>query len=359
MRKILLILMLAGFSSFSYGQKEVVTFIQAGKADATKLFHSYLQPYAISLGDGLNNGWFTTAQSHKFLGFDISIGVSAVQVPSSDKQFDLNSLSFSKIKVSSGSNSITPTVAGSSNNGPKLDLYDVVNGQTVKIASFDAPGGTGYSLVPVPMVQVGFGLLPHTDVIGRYVPKMSFGSGDQKMQIGLMGLGLKNDFKSMIPFFRHLPFDMAVYGGYTRLTADAGLDFQPSAYGNNIPVVDYVETNDQKLSITTKSLTYGLIVSKKLGPLTFFGSVGNSNSKSSVDLLGKYPVVTINTTNVPPTPQITEKDALHDPIALDYNNSSMTLNGGLRIKLLFFSVYGSVTKANYTSYNAGVSFGFR
>ncbi|MDP4183605.1 MAG: hypothetical protein Q8862_00400 [Bacteroidota bacterium] len=353
MRKILLILVMAGFSSFSFGQREVVEFIKAGKVDANKLFYAYLQPYAISLGDGLNNGWFTTAKTHKFLGFDLTVNLSAIQVPSSDRQFDIRKIGLSRTQVP-GSYSLTPTVAGESKSGPLLNYY--TEDRLTKLASFNTPGGTGHSLVPIPMVQVGLGTILHTDIVGRYIPKIQFISKDLPVQVSLYGIGAKNDLK-IIPFLKHLPFDMASFGGYTHLTVDAALNLQPSDFGSGVTVVDYVPAYDQRISVTTRSLIYGTILSKKLGPLTFFGSVGKSYSKSRVEALGKYPAVSLNSNTL--TPQITNKDALYDPVSLYYTNHHMTLNGGLRLKLIFFSVYGSVTQANYTSYNAGVCISVR
>jgi hypothetical protein len=37
----------------------------------------------------------------------------------------------------------------------------------------------------------------------------------------------------------------------------------------------------------------------------------------------------------------------------------MGIDAGFRLKLAFFSLFGSISKANYVSYNGGISFGFR
>ncbi len=355
MRRICLLFVLVCLSTFSYGQKEVVEFLKAGKNDANTLFRAYLQPYATSLGDGLNTGWFTTAQPHKLLGFDLSISVTGVSVPSSDKYFDLNSLNFQSVRLADPGNHIAPTVAGPNQNGPTLNLYTNYGGADYNLTSFQTPSGTGYSFVPIPVIQLGVGVLPKTDLMIRYVPDINVGSGNKKMKVGLSGFGLKNNFTSLIPGLSLLPFDMAVYVGYSRLTASSGLDLKPSDYGTGVTNVDYVDAHDQELSIKTKTFTFGLIASKKLGPLTVFGSLGHANSKTDVDLLGKYPTVTPSLTG----PVIKESESLYDPIALNYKNNTVNMNAGLRLKLLFFSVFASVNKEKYTSYNTGISFGFR
>ncbi|MEN6453759.1 MAG: DUF6588 family protein, partial [Prolixibacteraceae bacterium] len=48
-----------------------------------------------------------------------------------------------------------------------------------------------------------------------------------------------------------------------------------------------------------------------------------------------------------------------DPIALEFESSNVALSAGFRLKLAFFSLYGSVNRMEYTSYNAGIALGFR
>ena len=73
-------------------------------------------------------------------------------------------------------------------------------------------------------------------------------------------------------------------------------------------------------------------------------------------MLGKYPVITtVSGGGV----AITNEDALVDPIALTFKSSNVSMDAGIRLKLAFFSLFGSVNKAQYTSYNAGISFGMR
>jgi len=110
------------------------------------------------------------------------------------------------------------------------------------------------------------------------------------------------------------------------------------------------------LKFNTKTSKFGLILSKKIGILTVFGGIGQSNSETAIDLLGKYVVETklnIDGTNV------VTKDNLDDPIDVTFESTNLCLDAGLRLKLAFFSLYGSINKAEYTSYNAGVSLGFK
>lgn len=336
-----------------YAQTNVVEFLKAGQADANKFFQAYLDPYARALGDGLNNGWYNTAQSHKLFGFDFSVSLSGVQIPKSATTFDINTLGLTNTSVESGGN-IAPTVAGKDQPGPTLVIKDNEGNPMV---SFESPAGTGFNLVPVPMAQLGFGLLPHTDVIGRFVPEMTYNNGDGNMKVGYWGLGVKHHFSKWLPVLNHLPFDASVFGSYSEVDAQSALSFTPQDYGISPDIsVTFVNAGDQFLKIRTRTSKVGLIVSKQLGFLTLFGSIGQSTSKSSIDLVGKYPVITKASGA---GYQITEEDALVDPIALYYVSDKLSLDAGVRLKLAIFSIFGSINKAEYTSYNVGISLGVR
>ena len=352
MKRFLMLCAFLGTLQFSFAQTDVVEFIKAGAADANKLFQPYLEPYAFALGDGLNNGWYNSADTHKFLGFDFAVSASAVQVPTSATSFDLSKINFSSLSILSGG-SIAPTIAGESADGPTLVVKD--NSGNV-LASFKSPPGTGVDMVPVPMAQLTLGVLPNTDLSIRYVPKINVALDEDDIDLGMIGAGLKHNFTKSIPGLEDLPFDAAAFVGYSMIEAESTLSFTPQDYGTGITSVTFTNTDDQSLKITSSSLKYGLIVSKKLGPLTVFGSISQNMSKSTVDLLGKYPVVTALSNG---DLVITDEDALYDPIALEFENSNLSMDAGVRLKLAFFSIFGSVSKSQYTSFNAGVALGFR
>jgi hypothetical protein len=352
-KKLILLLCSAFFVQAAYSQSGVAEFLKGGKADANKLLHVYMEPYALALGDGLNNGWYNSAATHKLFGFDFSVSVSAIQVPEESKTFDISALGLTNIAVESGGN-IAPTVAGDDAPGPKLTVKDSGGN---KILSFNSPNGTGLDIVPVPMAQIGFGLLPYTDFIGRYVPEMKYNNGNDEMKAGFWGLGVKHQFKEWIPVLKALPFDAAVFGSYSEVNAQSELSFTADDYGSDPNIsVTFVNTGDQFLKVKTKTTKFGLIVSKKIAILTVFGGLGQSTSESTIDLIGKYPVVTKASG---PGYEVTEEGALVDPVALRFEAKNICMDAGFRLKLAFFSLFGSVNKAEYLSYNAGVSLGLR
>ncbi len=345
--------MLLFLLQYAYSQSDVVEFIKAGKDDANTLFQPYLKPYAYALGDGLGNGWYNSAESHKLLGFDLLVSVSAVKVPSSAKTFDLSALTLTKLQVV-GTNTIAPTIAGAKEPGPTLKMYE----NNKEILSFESPQGAGVDIVPVPMVQVSAGLMPYTDVIVRTVPKIKISTGDDDTKINLFGLGIKHNFKEWMPLLKHLPFDAAVFAGFTNVNSESGITMTPADYGNQQDIsVTFTPEDNQRLTIESKSVKVGLILSKKLGPLTLFGGVGETSSKTNVDLLGKYPIVTTLSTGAL---VISDEDALYDPISLKYDKrSNLSYEAGFRFKMAFFSLFASVGHSEYTSANAGFSFGLR
>ncbi|AHW62382.1 hypothetical protein SAMN05444285_111111 [Draconibacterium orientale] len=352
---------LAGLK-FSHAQSDVADMLRFGTHDANLLINAYVEPYAKGLGVGMNNSWYFTAETHKLWGFDLAFSVSAFKVPGSDKTFDVNELGLQHVYAREGQ-SIASTAAGS---GDGVSLYydAQINGQTMPEEYFSTPGGSGVDVVPVPVIQATFGLLPNTDVILRYVPKVEFEIDNEDAEAGLWGLGLKHNIRESLPVIRHLPMDVALFGAYSNISGESGIDFDYTVYGDDVPnPAGYVQDPNQKGEFTTKNMKYGLIVSKKIAVITFFASVTGNSSKTSFDILGKYPVpdptkLGTDITNIDELllNAMTEEE---DPIALSYKDNYMGIDAGFRLKLAFFSLFGSISKANYVSYNGGISFGFR
>ena len=346
MKKGVIIVLLSFCSLMTFSQTNVVEFLKGGQKDANALFRAYLEPYAFALGDGLNNGWYNTAATHHLWGFDFTIGVSAVQIPDGSKSFDINKMGLSRMQVKSGSR-ITPTVAGAKTEGPLITVYEDDN-KTREIGSFNSPQGTGLDMVPVPMVQLGFGLIPHTDLIGRFVPELEYDNNGDQMKVGLWGIGIKHNFMEWIPVLKTLPFDASLFASLSEVNGESELDYGSGQYD---PVM-YTPKGDQMFKMTTKTTKFGLVLSKKVSILTVFGGIGQSTSKTDVGLLGTYPIES----SIAGIKYVT---SVKDPIALSFETSNLSIDAGLRIKLAVFSLFGSINKSEYTSYNAGLSLGFR
>lgn len=352
MKKMILVICAGFLFQIAFSQSDVVQFLKGGKADANALARAYLNPYALALGDGLNNGWYNSAATHKLFGLDFSVSVSAIKIPQSATTFDLNTLGFTKLVLEDPSKHIAPTVAGTDVEGPRLLVKE--NGKT--LASFNTPPGAGLDIVPVPMAQVTFGLLPHTDLIVRFVPEMKYDNSGDEMKMGFWGLGVKHNFKEWIPVLKSLPFDASVFGSYSQVNAQSELSLDPNDFSDGNVVVTFGADQNQMLKFNTKTSKFGLILSKKIGILTVFGGIGRSKSETSINLLGEY---VVETTTQEGGQSIVTKDDLIDPIDLSFVSKNICMDAGLRLKLAFFSLFGSINKGEYTSYNAGFSLGFR
>lgn len=357
MKKILFaVILLVTGSRLTFAQSDVADLLRFGTHDANLLIESYIEPYAKGLGVGMNNSWYFTAETHKLWGFDLAFSASAFQVPGSDKTFDVNKLGLEYLYAREG-NSIASTAAGS---GDGVTLYANVAGHELEY--FSTPGGSEVDLVPVPIIQASFGLLPNTDIIGRYIPKVKFDIDEEKANVGMWGIGLKHNIRKSLPFIKHLPIDLSLFAAYSQMDGESTIHFDYEDYGFQNPV-GYIPDDNQQGKLVSKNFKYGLIVSKKLSVISFFASVTGNSSKTSFDILGRFPM---------PDPEQLDLGAgsidellasamsdEEDPISLNYKNTYLAVDAGFRLKLLFFSLFGSVAKADYVSYNAGISFGFR
>lgn len=352
MKRLIFLICLTSIFQIANSQSKVVEFLVGGKNDANALVKGYLTPYASAFGDGLNNGWYNSAETHKLFGFDVNFSVSAIQIPARDRTFDLNEIGLSKLTLENPAKHIAPTVAGGKGEVPVLQVHDLEGNV---ISTFSTPEGTGYDILPVPMAQIGFGILPHTDLIGRFVPKMKYNNDGDEMQLGFFGLGVKHNFMEWIPVLKALPFDASIFGSFSKINAQSQISFDPSDFSEGNVTVTF-DKDKQVLEFDTKTTKVGLILSKKIGVLTVFGGIGHSSSETSIDLLGKYIIETTFDINGTPS---TTRDELNDPIAVKFSNKNLSMDAGLRLKLAFFSLFASVNKAEYTSYNAGLSLGYR
>ena len=347
MKRIILLFCAGVLFVNAFSQSDVVEVLKAGKNDANILAKAYLNPYAMALGDGLNNGWYNSAKTHKLFGFDFTVSASAIHIPESETTFDLNTLKLTNLTSENASDHIAPTVAGPNKAGPRVI---VLNDKGEHVASFNTPNGSGLDLVPVPMAQVSFGLLPHTDFIGRFVPKMKYDNDNDETKVGFWGVGVKHNFKEWVPVIQALPFDASIFGSYSEVNAQSEITIDPTSYYDGDARLSADNTTDKLLKFNTKTSKFGLILSKKISVLTVFCGIGQSKSETTINLLGEYKV---------------ENSAgdlifdLTDPIDLNFKSSKISLDAGFRLKLAFFCLFGSVNKAEYTSYNAGISLGYR
>lgn len=347
----ILLLSLLFTSSSLFSQVKNFDFMKSAPADATKFLQSYMAPWMDAFGAGLNGGWYNTAKPHKLLGFDLTMNVSAGAVPSSAQSFDLTKIGLSPAITATG---MTPTIAGSTDDGPTMAYK--VNGMT--LASFNAPAGTGWKYVPVPTAQVGLGLPMGTEIKGRYIPKIKIGdNGD----VALWGIGLMHNLTQYLPGDKLLPFDVSLFGGYTKLTSNIHLNIDPETgvmQNYTTPYNSPAAFDNQNLGITVTALNLSAIASLNLPVVTLYGGLGYSKTKTEMVVTGNFPTPVLNG-SMPEYNNSGVKTGADFPSMNIENFSGVRANIGLRIKLAILTIHGDYTRAQYNVFSTGIGFSFR
>jgi hypothetical protein len=194
------------------------------------------------------------------------------------------------------------------------------------------PKGTGLRFIPAPIMQFGIGLPFHTEIDGRFLPNIKI---PDVGQFSLWGIGVKNEFKEFIPVLKSFPFNISVFLGYTQFKSSFDID-APKPAGSQ---------KNQVLNFDASGYTGKLLISKSIPLLTVYAGVGYNKSTTDVALKGDYTIVNMGDRA--------------DPISLDFKNSGVNANIGLRMKLTVIAFHFDYTIGKYRLYNAGVGIDFR
>lgn len=344
------------FTITTSGQiKQAGDFLSTGSEDASLILQEYLKPYAKSFGADLNGGWYNTAKVHKLGGFDLTLSISSALVPASDKSFNLNTIGL-KGNYAPLSDPNSPTVAGKNESGPQLVLKDPTN--TYTLTRFTMPKGTGIGMFPAPMLQLGIGLVKETEITGRLVPKLTFGSSS----LSLWGIGVKHSLKQWIPGIKMLPFfNLSIFAGYTNFKSNVGLSLTPDFYSGLSPApqdntVLSKNGDGQNMEMAVKSFTANILASFDLPVITIYGGVGFCSTSSSLALNGYYPVPSVNGG----TFKII--DSSTNPfmnIKFNGMGTKPRLNAGIKLKMAVITIHFDYTLANYSVLTAGLGISVR
>ena len=135
-----LIITLVIFFTPNVVKSQVFESILIASDDASLLMENYINPVMKGLMSDMNNGWYTTAKTHKKLGFDVTITANFALVPKSDEMFAFVPTDYVYLSLPNGENEL-PTLMSSSNTDTRVNVkIDNGNG-TFNVASFDMPGG--------------------------------------------------------------------------------------------------------------------------------------------------------------------------------------------------------------------------
>jgi hypothetical protein len=343
------------FPSVAFSQIEG-DFLKGGVNDGMKLIEGYMAPWAKAFGAGFSGGWYNTAKPHKFGGFDITVTVSAGMVPESETTFDLADVGFQNLTfVNPSGSTIAPTIAGSSDPGPLMHSVVSAGGYDIELARFETPSGTGVKFVPVPMAQIGIGLPFGSELTGRFIPKIEIRGGD----IGLWGIGLKHSIMQYIPGNKILPFDVSLFGGYTKMTGNIPLDIQPDSY-TNYTTYTAADFANQMVSASVRGWNVSIIGSLNIPVLTVYGGLGYASSRTTIDILGNIPMPVADPTISTTDPVFKDSGVLTSIEGIDIQDfSGLRANLGLRVKFAIFTIHADYTRSQYNVFTAGLGVSFR
>jgi len=369
-KKMLKPFLLILFTSISFSLtaqfSQVGNILSTGVNDAEKILNAYVSPFANGMGSSLSGGWYNTAKPHKLGGFDVTITANVVIIPSSDKTFDLATLGLGDPAnglnvVVDGNNS--PTVAGKNETGSQLTYTQDVFGtpetsDDILFTQFNLPKGSNLAYSFMPMAQVGIGLVKGTEIIGRYSPELKYGKSGK---LGLWGVGLKHDVLQWIPGLSKLPIlNISLHGGYTKLSSTNDINFQPEFYepilgagsiSNFFPEM----YDNQQMLMDISNLTANLLVSADLPVICIYGGVGVSSNKTTLELVGTYPMAALQGTSF----VVDESTAIKDPVNMEIKSTDVRLNAGFRIKMAVITLHFDYTYANYSIATAGLGISLR
>ena len=307
-----------------YSQKDVIDFLNFGLDDAGKLSEAYLNPYGEMLGVNLNSGWYTAASVHKLGGFDLTFSASYTTVPTSGKTFDVNKLGLTEWSLLDANNHIAPTMAGKMNESDIPQLVEDNTGITLPV-----PNGTGSNFMVSQMIQAGVGLPYHTEIVGRFMPKVSYGNLGN---LQLWGVGIKHSVKDYIPVFKRLPvLQLSVLGAYTNFTGALRLG----------SIEDMVENTE--LNIKSNAYTGRLLLGANIPVFAFYTGIGYGNATSTFDINGRL-VGEENSANL---------------INMKFKTSGFDFNAGMRVRLGIIGIHADYSVGEYAVITGGIGISFR
>lgn len=347
-RLVAVVISLMAVSSFAYSQFDNTDFLKSAPGDAVKIIEAYIAPWTNAFGAGLNGSWYNTAKPHKFGGFDITTAFNVGIVPSGAGTFDLSSLNLStNMNPKTGT---APTVSGANSAGPAM-TYSVSG---VTLATFNTPPGTNWKYIPVPTAQIGIGLPLGTELKARYIPKIPIKDGD----VSLWGVGLVHSIMQYLPGDKLLPFDVSVFGGYTKLTGNIPINLQPGTPQSYI-TYNSASWDDQFLTATVDALNVSAIASLNLPIITIYGGIGYAKTTTTIQLKGNFPLPSLINPTTAGYADAGVKKGSDFPIMDNNEFSGVRANAGFRLKFAVITIHADYTRAQYNVVSAGLGISFR
>lgn len=348
MKKI--IVLFAFITSIQLSNAQELETILLASDDASLLTENYLRPAMVGLMYSMNGGWATTAKVHKKFGFDVTIGFNGSLVPDKSQAFDFVPSDYTFLSLPNGESELQ-TVMSENDAETTVDISIPVGDGTFKVASFDMPGGITEDLpvnaVPAPTVQVGFGLPFKTDIKARFVPNLNF---DDDIQANLIGIGLQHDLTQYFGPMDKLPLSISVLGAFTNMKVAYAINDENAS--------DDVSVTNGEAEFKMNTWTIQALASLDLKIITFYGSVGYNNGKTTAKMKGDY-TLTYDVEDSSGNQIGTVNETISNPINLDFEANGMRATLGTRLNLGPFKVFGDYTFQEYNTATLGIALSFR
>ena len=303
----------SGLSSFGQIQNILADDIAQGE----KLIEAYFTPMAESFGAGLNSGWYNTAKPHNLGGFDLTLTLNTVIIPSSAKTFNIKAaggdiFTSNDTEASTIFGSADATTMTYNNNSTGLDV------------DFEMPGGFKTPAIPLPMIQAGIGLIKNTAIDIRYMPILNVGNN---INVNLFGVGVKHDLLQWVPGIGNaIPMSLSLQGGYTSLNTE-------------------LKIAGQKISLKTKATTINLVASKKILMITGYIGLGYNSASTTFMTDANFDLDRI---------QFEEK------LEVDFvSNKNLRKNIGLRLNMTLITIQADYTFSEYPTATLGIGISLR
>ena len=338
MKKIILLLLITTNLSFSQGLSGVENFILASDEDKDLLANNYFNPLFKSMQISMSEGWARSAKTHKKLGFDITFFGTGVTIPNSQKIFSTDG--FESIAANRPT---SPTIFGDESNTEYVVNFFSEEQGTNLSTSFQSPNGYSSILssgrLLLPNVQAALGLPFKSEIIVRYMPKVSF----KGAEFTAIGVGLKHSISQYFGLSKVTPFNLSVLLSSAKMVGDYPLAESSQISGNN-----------QSVDLDISSTTFGLIGSADLKIVSLYASITQVISKSSFQVNGTYIVDYVTDPgNVPIELSVV------DPIDMSSKMNYLRKNIGLSLNFPLLKFFVDYSVQDFSTLNAGLSFSIR
>ncbi len=341
--------------SLLWSQPDTLEVFEGGIHDGSLLIRHYVRPWQEAFSLDLNAGWFHTAKVHELGGVDVMVSASMTVVPQDARTFDLSAVGFDTLKVAGG-DPVAPTVAGPTAEGPELYYSEMYNGNSVDVARFRAPAGTGYDHVYTPMLQVGLGLPAGTDIKGRVMIPVDVPRSNSRMS--LIGFGIKHDLKQWMQGIEDLPVAVAFFAGYSHMQIYSGFREEPDDYTY---MEDYrpAHFSGQEIRTILQGYAFDLILSSDIPYVNVYAAVGYFRSWGRMEVNGRIPVPVFDPDLNPDKAIYTDDHVYRVPDTDLHLDSGVRVSAGLRLNVSLFVLHLGYAWAGNSVYSAGLGISFR